>query len=68
MIPELLQNIVGSVLRHLLTGVGGVLVAQGWVSDADWQKLLAGTIVFVAGLIWSLVQKWQTPPAPPASA
>jgi membrane protein DedA with SNARE-associated domain len=66
MIPELLQNIVGSVLRHSLTGLGGLLVAQGWVTADDWQRLLAGTIVFAAGLIWSLVQKWQTPPTPTA--
>ena len=42
---DLLTSITGSVMRHLLTGVGGVLVAQGWVSAEDWEKLLAGAIL-----------------------
>jgi len=67
MIPELLQNITGSVVRHALTGLGGVLVTKGWISDADWQLLLAGIITFVAGLVWSLIQKWRTPPIAPTS-
>ena len=41
MIPELLQNIVGSVMRHALTGLGGLLIAQGWVTEGDWERLPA---------------------------
>ena len=41
---ELLQSILGSVVRHALTGVGLVLVSKGWVSESDWNLLLAGGI------------------------
>ena len=68
MIPELLQSIVGSVMRHALTGVGLVLVNKGWVSADDWNQLLAGAILAVAGLVWSLYLKWKASqnPAPTA--
>lgn len=65
---DLLTSITGSVMRHLLTGIGGVLVAQGWVSAEDWEKLLAGAILAVAGLLWSWYQKWQAAKATPPTA
>lgn len=65
---DLLTSITGSVMRHLLTGIGGILVAQGWVSAEDWEKLLAGAIVAVAGLLWSIYQKWKTAQATPPTA
>ena len=65
---DLLTSITGSVMRHLLTGIGGVLVAQGWVSAEDWEKLLAGAIVAVAGLLWSIYQKWKAAEATPPTA
>lgn len=55
-------------MRHLLTGIGGVLVAQGWVSAGDWEKLLAGAIVAVAGLLWSIYQKWKAAETTPPTA
>lgn len=64
---DLLQSITGSVMRHLLTGIGGVLVAQGWVSAEDWEKLLAGAIVAVAGLAWSFIEKWKKPEPTPTA-
>ena len=67
-IPELLSSIVGSTFRHLLTGVGGYLVAAGWVSAEDWQKLLVVIIATASGLIWSWYQKWKAAQNPPASA
>lgn len=66
-VPELLKSIVGSVLRHALTGIGGALVFKGWITEADFNALLAGLIVVVAGLVWSLYQKWQTAKAAPSA-
>ncbi len=65
---DLLTSITGSVMRHLFTGIGGILVAQGWVSAEDWEKLLAGAIVAAAGLIWSVWQKWQASKEQPPAA
>ena len=65
---DLLTSITGSVMRHLLTGIGGVLVAQVWVSAEDWEKLLAGAIVAVAGLVWSIYQKWKATENVPPTA
>ena len=63
-IPELLKSVVGSTLRHALTGIGAVLVAKGWVSEADFNSLLAGLIVIVAGYLWSLYLKWKAAQTP----
>jgi len=65
---DLLTSITGSVMRHLFTGAGGVLVAQGWVSAEDWEKLLAGAILAVAGLLWSVYQKWKATENQPPTA
>lgn len=65
---DLLTSITGSVMRHLFTGIGGALVAQGWVSADDWEKLLAGAIVAVAGFIWSVYLKWKAAQSTPPTA
>lgn len=68
MIPELLQSITSSVMRHLFTGIGTALVAQGWTSEGDWSSLLSGAILVVAGLVASIYQKWQASKNPPTPA
>lgn len=51
--PELLKSIAGSVLRALLTGAGGWLIHRGYISEGDWEQLLAGTAFAIASILWS---------------
>jgi hypothetical protein len=46
-----------AVIRHLLTFVGGVLVSLGWLDESTMQQL-AGSLATVAGLLWSVWDKW----------
>lgn len=65
---EFLSSIVGSVVRHALTGVGMYLIGKGWVSEADWTSLLGVIVVAVSGLLWSIYQKWKASKNPPTPA
>jgi hypothetical protein len=59
---------IASLVRHGLTGLGGFLIAKG-LASADQVSELAGAVVTIAGVIWSLVKnKNNTPPPPPAPA
>jgi hypothetical protein len=44
------------ILRHVLTFVGGVLMAKGVVTEG-WVADTVGAILTLAGSIWSLVDK-----------
>ena len=46
-----------SILRHLLTGLGAWLIAQGFVQEGKWEQLLMGASVFLVGIIWSIINK-----------
>ena len=46
------------VLRHILTTLGGGLIAQGLVTTSQWSDA-AGAIVTLAGVGWSIYQKKQ---------
>lgn len=52
MTPE----IIGSIVRAVLTAVGGSLVTQGYLS-ADQLNTIAGGAVVAVTLVWSIVQK-----------
>lgn len=52
-----LQIILG-VLRHMLTGLGGVLVAKGLADDSQIGEA-AGAICTLVGLAWSVWHKRQ---------
>lgn len=47
---------VDGLIRHVLTGVGGVLIAKGFMDDATLQSIIGGTLA-VVGVIWSLFNK-----------
>ena len=47
---------IWGLLRHLLTTGGGVLVADGYVTN-DELTTVVGAIGIVGGVIWSLIQK-----------
>ena len=44
------------LIRHLLTVVGGGLVAKGYI-DADTVYELSGALVSVVGIVWSYMDK-----------
>jgi hypothetical protein len=48
-----------SVLRHVLTGIGAVLIAKGLVEESAVQEV-TGFILTLSGLVWSFNDKTQT--------
>jgi uncharacterized membrane protein SpoIIM required for sporulation len=48
--------VVGSVVRHLITTVGGALLAKG-VLDAGQLEIIAGSLAAIAGVAWGIWQK-----------
>jgi hypothetical protein len=48
--------VIGSVVRHLLTTAGGYLVSRGLI-DASQVEPLAGSLLIVGGIVWSIWQK-----------
>ena len=58
---------IASLVRHGLTAAGGFLIAKGLASAGQVDEL-AGAIVTIAGVIWSLLKNKNTPPpAAPAA-
>lgn len=58
---------LASLIRHGLTAAGGFLIAKG-LASADQIGELAGAIVTIAGVIWSMTKNKNTPPpAAPAA-
>lgn len=50
------QAVIAGVIRHILTAVGGALVAKGYV-DAGAVEAIVGGVVATVGVIWSVIQK-----------
>jgi hypothetical protein len=50
------QAQVLGIVRHALTFVGGILVVQGYVTDASFLEL-SGLITAAIGAVWSVVDK-----------
>ncbi len=55
--PILIQSLV----RHLLTAVGGGFFASYGISG-EGMEALAGAVATLAGLAWSVYDKRNTPP------
>ena len=55
---------LASLLRHGLTAAGGFMIAKGLASAGQVDEL-AGAIVTIVGVIWSIAKnkKATTPPA-----
>jgi hypothetical protein len=49
------EQILG-IARHLLTTVGGALVAKGVLDDATLTEVV-GAVIAVAGAVWSVLSK-----------
>ena len=63
-----MNDSIKSVIRHGLSFGGGFLVAKGLLS-ADQVNELAGAIITVLGIVWSIRKnkKAATTPTPPAA-
>lgn len=49
------EKVLG-VVRHVLTFVGGVLVANGFFDDQIAQEII-GAVMTLTGAIWSVIAK-----------
>jgi hypothetical protein len=49
------EQVIG-IVRHILTFVGGVIVAKGLTTDAAMVEL-TGAAMTAIGIIWSIVSK-----------
>lgn len=54
---ETLKASLASIFRHLLTTAGGVLVAEGWITDAQLEQTAAGVAAIVIAVAWGIWQK-----------
>jgi hypothetical protein len=50
------QEQVTGVIRHVLTAVGGILIAKGLLADGQWTEL-SGAALTLFGVIWSVASK-----------
>ena len=46
----------GLIARHVLTTLGGSLVAKGWIEASDVEPA-AGAVLVLSAIAWSIVQK-----------
>ena len=51
------KQMLTGLVRHFLTTAGGVLVANGWITEGGLEATAGGVAAIVVGLIWSLVSK-----------
>ena len=55
------QEVMG-VVRAVLSGVGGILVAKGFLGSSD-AEIIVGAVVSVSTVVWSVLQKRGKTPA-----
>ena len=55
------QEVMG-VVRAVLSGVGGILVAKGFLGSSD-VEIVVGAVVSVVTVVWSVLQKRGKTPA-----
>ena len=61
--PNIMQSAIIALLRHLLTFIGGTLVAKGLL-DATALTELIGAIITLVSTGWMLVTKYNKPAEP----
>lgn len=54
-----------SLLRHLLTFIGGALVAKGFIDTESLQEII-GAIISIVSVSWMAVSKYNAPAEPKA--
>lgn len=50
------KDVILGILRHILTFVGGIVIAKGYMDDATFVEL-SGAIVALVGALWSVFSK-----------
>lgn len=53
------NEILLGLVRHILTAIGGVLVAKGSVDQSTVETVIGG-IVAIVGAVWSVFSKKKT--------
>ena len=61
--PNLMQSAIIALLRHLLTFIGGTLVAKG-ILDATALTEIIGAIISILSVTWMAVSKYKAPAEP----
>jgi hypothetical protein len=57
LLSPLVKKYIGSFVRAGLQALGGYLISQGHVTDADWAAAVPGLVLLFSGLFWSLWEK-----------
>jgi len=50
------QEQIFGVIRHVFTAVGGIVIAQGYISDSMYTEL-SGAVLTLIGVVWSITAK-----------
>ena len=50
------DTVLNGIVRHILTALGGALVAKGTLAESELE-LAIGAIIALAGVIWSAFAK-----------
>lgn len=53
---NIMNEQVKGLIRHVLTFVGGIVVAKGWI-DASSVGEIIGAVITLTGTIWSIASK-----------
>ena len=59
----LMKSAVIALLRHLLTFIGGALVAKGFIDTESLQEII-GAIISILSVTWMAVSKYKAPAEP----
>jgi hypothetical protein len=51
-----MNNQIAGIVRHILTSVGGALVAAGYLTSDEWTAV-AGALAVLIGVAWSIITK-----------
>lgn len=51
-----MKDVVMGIVRHVLTAVGGAVVAKGMI-DAGQAEIVVGSLVALAGVVASVIEK-----------
>ena len=62
--PNLMQSAIIALLRHLLTFIGGTLVAKGVIDTATLTEII-GAIITLLSVGWMAVEKVKAKPEEP---
>ena len=62
--PNLMQSAIIALLRHLLTFIGGTLVAKGLLDATALQEII-GALITLLSVGWMAVEKVKSKPEAP---